>query len=72
MPNKDKQNWLQRLIMTGAMAENAPVMTAAGYRHTKDGSVVQDKQNDPEVKNLRGNITKIGAAGVASAVPQIL
>lgn len=51
MPNKDKQNWLQRLIMTGAMAENAPVMTAAGYRHTKDGSVVQDKQNDPEVKS---------------------
>ena len=72
MPNKDKQNWLQRLIMTGAMAENAPVMTASGYRHTKDGSVVQDKQNDSEVKKLRGNIAKIGAAGAASAAPQIL
>lgn len=72
MPNKYKQNWLQRLIMTGAMAENPAVMTAAGYRHTKDGSVVQDKQNDPEVKKLRGNIAKIGAAGAASAAPQIL
>ena len=72
MPNKDKQNWLQRLIMTGAMSENPAVMTAAGYRHTKDGSVVQDKQNDPEVKKLRGNIAKIGAAGAASAAPQIL
>ena len=72
MPNKDKQNWLQKLIMTGAIAENAPVMTASGYRHTKDGSVVQDKQNDPEVKKLRGNIAKIGAAGASSAAPQIL
>ena len=72
MPNKDKQSWLQKLIMTGAMAENTPVMTAAGYRHTKDGTVVQDKQDDPEVKKLRENIAKIGAAGAASAAPQIL
>lgn len=72
MTNREKQNWLQRLIMTGAMAENAPVMTAAGYRHTKDGTVVQDKQDDPEVKKLRGNIAKLGAAGAASAAPQIL
>ena len=72
MANRDKQNWLQKLIMTGAMAENAPVMTASGYRHTKDGSVVQDKQNDPETNTLRGNIAKIGAAGAASAAPQVL
>lgn len=72
MPNKDKQNWLQKLIMTGAMAENAPVMTAAGYRHTKDGTVVQDKQDDPEVQKLRGNIAKIGAAGAASSAPEML
>ena len=63
MPNKEKQNWLQRMIMTGAMAENPAVMTAAGYRPDKEKGIIQDKVNDEYVKRLRQNIATIGAAG---------
>lgn len=63
MPNKDKQNWLQRMIMTGAMAENPAVMTASGYRPDKEKGIIQDKVNDEYVKRLRQNLVGIGAAG---------
>lgn len=66
MPNKDKQNWLQRMIMTGAMAENPAVMTASGYRPDKEKGIIQDKVNDEYVKRLRQNLVGIGAAGAGA------
>ena len=52
--------------MTGAMAENAPVMTAAGYRPDRDNGIIQDKVNDDHVKKLRQNLATIGAAGAGA------
>lgn len=66
MPNKDKQNWLQRMIMTGAMAENPAVMTASGYRPDKEKGIIQDKVNDEDVKGLRKNLVGIGATGAGA------
>lgn len=61
-----KQNWLQRMIMTGAMAENPAVMTASGYRPDKEKGIIQDKVNDEYVKRLRQNLVGIGAAGAGA------
>lgn len=66
MPNKDKQNWLQKLILTGSMAENPAVMTASGYRPDKEKGIIQDKVNDEYVKRLRQNLVGIGATGVGA------
>lgn len=65
-PEEPKQNWLQRMIMTGAMAENPVVMTASGYRPDKDRGIIQDKVNDEHVKRLRQNLLGIGAAGAGA------
>lgn len=66
MQNKEKQNWLQRIMMTGAIAENPAVMTAAGYRPDRDKGIIQDKVNDEYVKRLRQNLSIIGAAGAGA------
>lgn len=53
-------------IAGSAIVENPAVMTASGWRINKSGKVVQDKQNDKEVKKLRSNLKTIGEVGVAA------
>ena len=59
------QPWWQRILMGGAIAENPSVMTAAGHKIEKDGTVTVDNQNDAEVEQLRKSLPVIGAAAIA-------
>ena len=65
----NKKTWIQRLIdsiQSASVVENPSVMTAAGWRVDRNGKVVQDKQNDKGVSQLRNNLTIIGEASVAA------
>lgn len=55
-------NWLTNAVLGAAIAENAPVMTAAGFhRDSRTGEVTQN-QTEAD-RQLADNIAKIGAAG---------
>jgi hypothetical protein len=58
--------------MGGAVIENPSVMTAAGHKIERDGTVTVDNQDDAGVKQLRSSLPLIGGAtilGVAAANP---
>lgn len=52
--------------MGGAVAEAPSVMTAAGHKIEKDGTVTVDNQNDAGVKQLRSSLPVIGSAPILS------
>ena len=60
MPGDNKQPWWQRILMGGAVAEAPSIMTAAGHKIEKDGTVTVDNQNDVGVKQLRSSLPVIG------------
>ena len=66
MPGDNKQPWWQRILMGGAVAEAPSVMTAAGHKIEKDGTVTVDNQNDAGVKQLRSSLPVIGSAPILS------
>lgn len=73
MPGDNKQPWWQRILMGGAISEAPSVMTAAGHKIEKDGTVTIDNQNDAGVKQLRSSLPVIGAsAAISVAAPTTL
>lgn len=58
------QPWWQRILMGGAIAENPSVMTAAGHKIEKDGTVTVDNQNDAGVTQLRRSLPVIGSSAI--------
>lgn len=62
----DFWKWLQNSAQTAAIAENAPVMTAAGWRIDENGRAVQDRQNDANVQQLRENLSALGESAVTA------
>lgn len=58
----------QRILMGGAVAENPSVMTAAGHKIERDGTVTVDNQNDTEVEQLRNSLSVIGNTAIISNV----
>ena len=58
--------WWQRALMGAAVAENPSVMTAAGWRVTPQGDVVQDQVEEPGVGQLRNNLAVLGATGMGA------
>ena len=73
MPGDNKQPWWQRILMGGAIAEAPSIMTAAGHKIEKDGTVTVDNQNDAGVKQLRSSLPVIGAsAAISVAAPTTL
>lgn len=66
MPGDNKQPLWQRILMGGAIAEAPSVMTAAGHKIEKDGTVTVDNQNDAGVKQLRSSLPVIGSAPILS------
>ena len=66
MPGDNKQPWWQRILMGGAVAEAPSVMTAAGHKIEKDGTVTVDNQNNVGVKQLRSSLPVIGSAPILS------
>lgn len=73
MPGDNKQPLWQRILMGGAVAEAPSVMTAAGHKIEKDGTVTVDNQNNVGVKQLRSSLPIIGAsAAISVAAPTTL
>ena len=66
MPGDNKQPLWQRILMGGAVAEAPSVMTAAGHKIEKDGTVTVDNQNNAGVTQLRSSLPIIGSAPVIS------
>ena len=66
MLGDNKQPWWQRILMGGAIAEAPSIMTAAGHKIEKDGTVTVDNQNDAGVKQLRSSLPVIGSAPILS------
>ena len=58
-------DWLGNAIQVGAIAENPAVMTAAGWE-VDNGKAVQNRQNAPEVQQLRKNLAAIGDAALTA------
>ena len=58
---------LVNAAQVAAIAENPSVMTASGWRVNRNGQAVQDQQNNESVRQLRKNLTRIGAAGANAA-----
>ena len=66
----EKQNWLTKMVLGAAMAENPAVTTASGWTRDADGNIVQTDMEDPGVRQLRNNIAVLGAGALgATAVP---
>lgn len=59
-------NKLNNAIRAAAVFENPSVMTAAGYRVTRDGRAVQDQTYNKGVKQLRKNLAIIGENSIAA------
>ena len=73
MPGDNKQPLWQRILMGGAVAEAPSVMTAAGHKIEKDGTVTVENQNDAGVTQLRSTLPVIGAsAAISVAAPTTL
>ena len=73
MPGDNKQPLWQKILMGGAVAEAPSVMTAAGHKIERDGTVTVDNQNDVGVKQLRSSLPVIGAsAAISVAAPTTL
>ena len=58
---------MKNAAMGAAVAENPSVMTANGWQQNDNGNWEQSQLNNSGVKQLRNNLSKIGAAGIIGA-----
>lgn len=65
-------DWFSNATLGAMIADNPAVATASGWRYNKDGKVVQDKQDDPGVTQLRENLADLSMLAYGADVEPLV